>query len=180
MESSQAQVLAVTSEARLFTSKVLFNRHWHNCSRIILQQLLPCPFKSRWLNCSTVASTIVQQLLARFCNGRWHNSSAVTRTIFQQSLAQLFHNCWQNLSTVADTIVQQSLARLVNSHWHDSSTVKIIFIFSVLAIFFNSGIHIYRIVPCTTNTTHYPHHLPGTVNLINFGLAQTFQIRFCI
>ena len=134
MESSQAQVLAVTSEARLFTSKVLFNRHWHNCSRIILQQLLPCPFKSRWLNCSTVASTIVQQLLARFCNGRWHNSSAVTRTIFQQSLAQLLtkfvnsrrHDC----STVTGTIVQyllvdcsavtcttgqQSLARFFNS-----------------------------------------------------------------
>ena len=107
MESSQAQVLAVTSEARLFTSKVLFNRHWHNCSRIILQQLLPCPFKSRWLNCSTVASTIVQQLLARFCNGRWHNSSAVTRTIFQQSLV--------DCSAVTCTTGQQSLARFFNS-----------------------------------------------------------------
>ena len=91
--------------------------------------------------------------MARFFNSCWHHCATITSTIFQQSLARLFNSGWHGCSSiVTGMIVQQSLAQLFNSHWHNRSTVTSKN--SKLSGFFKSGVHCWRIVPCTSNTTH--------------------------
>ena len=123
-----------------------------------------CQCMWTYIYCS-VTSTILQQSLARLFNSHWQDYSTITGTIFQQSLSWLINSGWHDSSTFTGIILLQPLVQLFNSDWHDSSTVTCtilqhsrsrFFLFSMQAEFFNSDVHCWRIVPCTSNTTQIP------------------------
>ena len=111
----------------------------------IITQFLAQLFNRHCYNCLTVTGTNVQQSLARLISSHWHYFSTVPDAFVQQSLAGFFDSYFRNSSTVTGIIVQQSLTRFFNSQDN--------LFFSALAWFFNTGIHSWRILSCTRNTT---------------------------